>query len=141
MNNEVKNIRGEEKYNSIKWTNEQKEMLIVSFNNLDKLMYSCQTEKNSKKISAINKSYGIVCGVLDTPVEVEQNNLERAKNYMHLYWTEEQKRYIHIIFENLDRLMYSCQKEVDIIKIATLSQAHMNIHDILIALTLEELYG
>ena len=49
MNNEVKNIRGEEKYNSIKWTNEQKEMLIVSFNNLDKLMYSCQTEKIQRK--------------------------------------------------------------------------------------------
>lgn len=154
----------DEKYSLINWSEEEKEMLIASFDNLDSLVNSCLKEKNSKKILAFIKSYeamscilivscildssiknnmldcGVKNDVSDCSAEENKSNLDRAKKYFNYGWTDEQKNYIHIAFGNLDKLMHSCEKERASIKIEVLSQVHMNIHDILLSFALEEMY-
>lgn len=55
------------------------------------------------------------------------NNVERAKRFMDVQWTDEQKNLLHEAFSALDYLLLTCQTEGNQDKIHYISEAHIKL--------------
>lgn len=67
------------------------------------------------------------------------NNLERASKYRNIRWTEEQEQILDLTFETLDYLLLTFQRINDIEKINALKDAHQNLHDIVLSMSLNKM--
>lgn len=67
------------------------------------------------------------------------SNLERAKRYMDVQWTNEQKQLLHEAFSTLDHLLLTCQTEGNKEKINHISEAHISLHDLVLADSIKDM--
>lgn len=71
--------------------------------------------------------------------ENRMNNIERARKYSSIEWNEEQIAILSVIFERLDYLLLTCQKEDNQQKIDAITDAHRSLHDVVLAMALNKI--